>query len=137
VFTTKRLFSAPSQIQPAKHVIETSEAKNLAAHYYHCKWRQVLAYGNAGLVKLNCSGVIKVFAIRLCRETVSVEAVTWLLEMNATHKRALLQLTNELAVNCGTPFLIQSAEKPDLYRNFSKSLKMASNLLPKMGYWSS
>jgi len=46
-----------------------------------------------------------------------------------THKRALLQLTNELAVNCGT-FLIQSAhEKPDLYRNFSKSLKMASKIV--------
>jgi len=59
-----------------------------------------------------------------------VEAVTWLLEMNATRKRALLQLTNELAVvNCGTPFLIQSAhEKPDLYRN-CKSLKMASKIV--------
>ena len=51
-----------------------------------------------------------------------------------THKRALLQLINELAVHCGTPFLIQSTqEKSDLYRNFRKSLEIASKLVATQG----
>jgi len=49
-------------------------------------------------------------------------------------RRALLQLSNELAVQCGSPFLIRSPDgRDDLWREFRTRLNAAADILQKLG----
>lgn len=49
-------------------------------------------------------------------------------------RRALLQLSNELAVQCGSPFLIRPPDgKDDLWRAFRTRLNAAADILQKQG----
>lgn len=49
-------------------------------------------------------------------------------------RRALLQLSNQLAVRCGSPFLIQSPDSiNDLWREFRTRLNAAADILQKLG----
>ncbi|THF60379.1 ATP-binding protein [Pseudothauera rhizosphaerae] len=49
-------------------------------------------------------------------------------------RRALLQLSNELAVQCGSPFLIRPPDgKDDLWRAFRTRLDAAADILQKQG----
>ncbi len=134
VYDKEALLPSPSHVQPVKRVIETSEAKDLANTITTASSGKVLAHGNAGVGKTT---TVKALSKYLPSGSVVIVydcfgGGSYLVpgDERHTHKRALLQLTNELAVHCGTPFLIQSAhEKPDLYRNFRNSLKMASEIV--------
>jgi hypothetical protein len=142
VYDKEALLPAPSKVQPAKHIVKTSEAEGLANTITIASGGKVLAHGNAGVGKTTT-----VQALSKYLPSGSVVIVydcfgggfgggSYLVagDERHTHKRALLQLTNELAVHCGTPFLIQSAhEKSDLYRNFRKSLEMASKIVAAQG----
>jgi hypothetical protein len=134
VYDKEALLPAPSHVQPVKRVIETSEAKDLANTITTASCGKVLAHGNAGVGKTTTVQALSKYlpsgSLVIVYDCFGGGSYLVAGDERHTHKRALLQLTNELAVHCGTPFLIQSAhEKPDLYRNFRKSLEMASKIV--------
>lgn len=138
VYNKEALLPASSRIQLAKHVVETTEAKNLANTIIIASGSKVLAHGNAGVGKTTTvqalSKYLPLGSVVILYDCFGGGNYLIAGDERHTHKRALLQLTNELAVHCGTPFLIQSAhEKSDLYRNFRKSLDMASEIVADQG----
>ncbi|MCL1474433.1 hypothetical protein [Argonema antarcticum] len=137
VYNREALLPAPSHIQAVEYVIETNEAKKLA-DVITASGCKVLAHGNAGVGKTTTiQGLSKYLpsgSVVILYDCFAGGNYLVAGDERHTHKRALLHLTNELAVHCGTPFLIQSAQdKPDLYRNFRKSLEMASKIVAAQG----
>lgn len=132
------LFPAPSRLEAVKRPVSTPDAQNLASVLISANNRKVLAHGSAGIGKTT---TVQTLVHHLPRQSIVIIYDCYgggeykiFGEQRHTPQRAFLQLTNELAVYCGSPFLIQSAQNiPDLQRNFKKSVEMAARILAEQG----
>jgi len=132
------LFPAPGRVALPRRNVTTRDAQDLAASVVDAARRQVLAHGDAGvgktttvqqlrrhlppgsiLITYDCYGAGEYLDLHAERHSVS---------------RALLQISNELAVECGTPFLLTDARQPqDLLRDFTRRLDAASKIVGQSG----
>lgn len=132
------LFPAPSHLKLPENFIETSDARELAAAVSAAASGRVLAHGDAGVGKTT---TVQSLASHLPPGSVVITydcygGGSYLVmgEQRHTNSRAFMQLTNELAVRCGTPFLIRpSREKYDLQREFRRALGAASKIVAAQG----
>lgn len=132
------LFPAPSRLDAAKRLVTTLDAQNLADAIVSTSSRKVLAHGMAGIGKTT---TVQSLVDRLPPHSVVVIYDCYgggsykdFGEQRHTPQRALLQLSNELAVRCGSPFLVQLSQNiPDLQRHFTKSVEMAAKIVAEQG----
>lgn len=132
------LFPAPSHLKLPEDFIETSDARELAATVSAAASGRVLAHGDAGVGKTT---TVQSLAPHLPPGSVIVTYDCYgggnylvMGEQRHTNSRAFMQLTNELAVRCGTPFLIRpSREKYDLQREFRRALGAAAKIVAAQG----
>jgi hypothetical protein len=128
------LFPAPSRLEAVKRPVSTPDAQNLASVLISASNRKVLAHGSAGVGKTTTVQTLVHYlppqSIMIIYDCYGGGEYKIFGEQRHTPQRAFLQLTNELAVYCGSPFLIQSAQNiPDIQRNFKKSVEMAARIL--------
>lgn len=134
----ENLLPAPSHLQPTKHLIPTRDAEELAAMIMAAPTGQILAHGNAGVGKTTTVQSIinhlppgSVVIVYDCYGGGSYLVAG---EQRHTNHRAFLHLTNELAIHCGSPFLIRpSRDTADLQRDFRRSLDMATKVVAAQG----
>jgi hypothetical protein len=131
----ERLFPAPSHFQPLPRLIETSDITELA--------KKVISTGRAG--KIIAHGVLgsgKTTTVQELRRHLPVGSVvitydcfgggTYKIPGSQRHpqRRAFTQITNELAVHCGTPFLLKPAtDIVDLQWDFRRALESAAQIV--------
>lgn len=128
------LFPAPFQLLRPDPLIETADAGMLATTIAAATGGRVLAHGNAGIGKTT---TVQTLDRHLPSGSVIVTydcfgGGSYLEPGEQRHiqRRAFLQLTNELALHCGTPFLLRPAhETADLQRDFRKSLEAAAKIV--------
>ena len=132
------LFPAPSRLDTARRPVMTRDAQNLADAIVSASSRKVLAHGMAGIGKTTTVQSLfdrlpphSVVVIYDCYGGGSYKDFG---EQRHTPQRAFLQLSNELAVRCGSPFLVQLSQNiPDLQRHFTKSVEMAAKIVAEQG----
>ena len=132
------LFPAPPQLDTARRPVMTRDAQNLADAIVSASSRKVLAHGMAGIGKTT---TVQSLADRLPPHSVVIIYDCYgggsykdFGEQRHTPQRALLQLSNELALRCGSPFLVQLAQNiPDLQRHFTRSVEMAAKIVAEQG----
>lgn len=127
------LFPAPPQLLPPSNLIETNDARGLSVLIASSEQR-ILAHGNAGVGKTT---TVQALASHLPEGSIVITydcfgGGSYLEpgEQRHVERRAFLQMTNELALECGTPFLLQPAHEPaDLQRTFRRSLESAARII--------
>ncbi|MGA9768583.1 MAG: hypothetical protein WBV94_06060 [Blastocatellia bacterium] len=132
------LFPAPSHLKLPEKFIGTSDARELAAAVFTAASGRVLAHGDAGVGKTT---TVQSLAPHLPPGSVVITYDCYgggnylvMGEQRHTNSRAFMQLTNELAIRCGTPFLIRpSREKYDLQREFRRTLGAAAKIVSAQG----
>jgi hypothetical protein len=133
-----QLFPEPSRLQPLAAVIPTEEASQLAAALLTVPGGRLLAHGDAGVGKTttvqqlaahlppgsvvltyDCYGAGEYFSLNTGRHTLP---------------RALLQLSNELAVRTGLPLLTAAPPDPlDFIVHFTGRLAAAAGVVDAAG----
>jgi hypothetical protein len=132
------LFPAPSRLEAVKRPVSTPDAQNLASVLISANNHKVLAHGSAGVGKTTTVQTLVHYlppqSIVIIYDCYGGGEYKIFGEQRHTPQRAFLQLTNELAVYCGSPFLIQAAQNiPDLQRDFKKAVEMAARILAEQG----
>lgn len=130
------LFPAPSQLAEATDLIKTQNARDVAAHINDAASGRILIHGTTGIGKTT--------TIQMVPESLPAGSVAIVYDCFAqgsyldpgsqrhSQRRALLELTNELAVRTGTPFLIKPPEDiSDLQREFRIRLDAAAKVISK------
>lgn len=131
----ERLFPAPSHFQAIPRLIETSDIPRLA--------QTIINAGRAG--KIIAHGVLgtgKTTTVQELHPHLPAGSIvitydcfgggTYKIPGSQRHpqRRAFTQITNELAVQCGTPFLLRPAhEIADLQLDFRRSLESAARIV--------
>ncbi|HEY6807075.1 MAG TPA: hypothetical protein VI306_26085 [Pyrinomonadaceae bacterium] len=131
----ERLFPAPSHFQPISRLVETSDIPGLA--------QTIINDGGAG--KIIAHGVLGTGKTTTVQElhphlppgsiVITYDCFgggTYKIPGSQRHpqRRAFTQITNQLAVQCGTPFLLRSAhEIDDLQLDFRRSLESAARIV--------
>jgi hypothetical protein len=131
----ERLFPAPSHFQPISRLIETSDITRLA--------QTIINAGRSG--KIIAHGVLgtgKTTTVQELRPHLPPGSIvitydcfgggTYKIPGSQRHpqRRTFTQITNELAVQCGTPFLLRPAhEVADLQLDFRHSLESAARIV--------
>lgn len=128
------LFPAPNQLRRPDPLLETPDAASLAATLLAQTASRVLAHGNAGVGKTTAvqamEGHLPDGSVVVTFDCFGGASYLEFGEQRHTQGRAFLQITNELALRCGIPFLIRPAhETADLQRDFSKSLQAAAAIV--------
>jgi hypothetical protein len=132
------LFPAPSRLDTARRPVMTRDAQNLADTIVSASSRKVLAHGMAGIGKTT---TVQSLVARLPPHSVVIIYDCYggggykdFGEQRHTPQRAFLQLSNELAIRCGSPFLVQLFQNiPDLQRHFTRSVEMAAKIVAEQG----
>jgi hypothetical protein len=132
------LFPSPSHLKLPENFIKTRDARELAAVLATTVNGRVLAHGDAGVGKTT---TVQTLAPHLPPGSVVITYDCYgggnylvMGEQRHTNSRAFMQLTNELAIRCGTPFLIRpSREKYDLQREFRRALGAAAQIVAAQG----
>lgn len=133
------LFPAPPALKPTPREIETAEAQSLAAVVAgESEGRKILAHGDAGVGKTT---TVQAMQAHLPEGSVTViydcyGGGQYLVagEQRHTNGRAFQQLINELAIRCGTPFLVRvDGEVSDIQRRFSRTLAAAAEAIEADG----
>jgi hypothetical protein len=131
----ENLFPAPAHFQTVTYLIETPDAVDLAKTIVSSKQgRKILAHGNAGAGKTttvqHVAQQLPPGSIVLTYDCFGGGDYKVPGSQRHTQSRAFLQLTNEMAVHCGTPFLLRPAhETADLQRDFRRALDVASRIV--------
>ena len=139
VGSEEALFPAPSDFRITPRRIETAEAPVLAAVVVEeAERRRILAHGDAGVGKTT--------TVQAMQEHLPAGSVTVLYdcygggdylvagEQRHTNTRAFQQLINELAIRCGTPFLVRTdGEVSDIHRRYSRALDAAAKIVGEEG----
>lgn len=135
VSNRENLFPAPAEFQSIARLIETRDAPELAQTIINTGGGgKIIAHGTAGLGKTT--------TVQELHRHLPLDSVVLTYDcfggggykipggQRHTQSRAFRQLTNELAVHCGTPFLLRPAhEVADLQRDFRRSLEMAARVV--------
>lgn len=133
------LFPAPPALKPTPREIQTAEARSLAAVVAgESEGRKILAHGDAGVGKTT---TVQAMQAHLPEGSVVIiydcyGGGQYLVagEQRHTNGRAFQQLINELAVSCGTPFLVHmDGEVSDIQRRFSRTLNAAAKIVEAEG----
>ena len=127
------LFPAPSKLLPPVNLIKTNDARGLAALIASSD-QHILAHGNAGVGKTTTVQTLRSHlpegSVVIAYDCFGGGSYLEPGEQRHIERRAFLQMTNELALECGTPFLLQPAhEAADLQRNFRRSLEAAARIV--------
>ena len=130
------LFPAPAAFNPPENPVPVGEARALADVIVGAGGAPVVAHGPAGVGKTTTTLQV---ADHLPEgsEMVVYDCYGDGSYLNAgaerhTPRRALTQLTNELAVRFGTPLLLERGlDRPDLYQRFLDALDRAGRLVPE------
>ncbi|MBH3344162.1 ATP-binding protein [Pseudomonas parafulva] len=132
------LFPAPSRFEKPSFVIATPDANRVVQSLQAAPERSLLAHGAGGVGKTTTALSLPEYWDR----------ARWVFydcfgggtykdspgDERHSPKRALLQLCNELAITCGTPFLVRPpAEVHDLWREFRNRLAGAASILEAQG----
>lgn len=130
------LFPAPARFTPPDDPILVGEAAALADQIVGAGRAPVIAHGPAGVGKTTTLLQVR----RHLPEESEVIAYDSFGEGSYldpgserhTPRRALVQLTNELAARFGTPFLLErDLDRPDLFQRFRDALGRAGQLVPE------
>ena len=134
VSNRENLFPVPPRFEQIPTLISTPDAQGLASVIAGAETNKLVAHGRLGTGKTT--------TVQQLRSQLPVGSVVVLYdcfgggsykipgEQRHPQKRAFRQLTNELALNCGTPFLVKgSQEIADLQRDFTRSLEMAAKVV--------
>jgi hypothetical protein len=132
------LFPAPSHLKLPENFVETSDARELAAAITAAASGRVLAHGDAGVGKTTTVQSLAPYlppgSVIITYDCYGGGNYLVMGEQRHTNSRAFMQLTNELAIRCGTPFLIRpSREKYDLQREFRRALGAAAKIVAAQG----
>jgi hypothetical protein len=132
------LFPAPPRFERLSNPISTPDASRILKALRASPSRSLLAHGAGGVGKtstvlslpghwpLGCWVFYDCFGGGTYKDSPGDE--------RHSARRALLQLSNELAVQCGSPFLIRPPDGiHDLWREFRARLNAAADILQKMG----
>jgi hypothetical protein len=134
VSNRENLFPAPPHFEQLSKPIPTVDASHLAKLIAGATSNAVVAHGAAGTGKTT--------TIQQLKEHLPAGSELILYdcfgggsykipgEQRHLQRRAFRQLTNELALTCGTPFLVKPADDiPDLQKDFTRSLDMAAKVV--------
>jgi hypothetical protein len=132
------LFPSPANVALPRRHIPTDDARSLAVSVIQAAGRQVLAHGNAGVGKTT---TVQQMCDHLPPGSVLISYDCYgagsYLDLHAERHsvgRALLQISNDLAVECGTPFLLPDPRRPqDLLRDFARRLEAAAKIVEQAG----
>lgn len=130
------VFPAPSRFTPPENPIPVGEAGSLADALLKAGGVPVIAHGPAGVGKTTTTLQVESH-LPPGSEMVVYDCYgegSYLDPGSERHtpRRALTQLTNELAARFGTPFLLERGlDRPDLYRRFLDALDRAGRLVPE------
>lgn len=133
------LFPAPPALKPVPREIQTAEARSLAVVVAgESERRQVLAHGDAGVGKTTTLQVMQAHlpegSVVMIYDCYGGGQYLVAGEQRHTNGRAFQQLINELAVSCGTPFLVRvDGEVSDIQRRFSRTLDAAAKIVEAEG----
>lgn len=132
------LFPAPPRFEKLEKPISTDDSRRVAKAIEETSTRQVVIHGDAGVGKTTTG--------QLMREHLPSESVLIAFDcfgsgdyLNAgaqrhTVRRALRQLINDLALECGTPFLVvDQMDIPDLERYFVSAWHHAASAVGARG----
>jgi len=132
------LFPAPPRFEHLSNLISTPDAGSILEALLASPYRSVLAHGASGVGKT--STVLSLPGHWPAGHWVFYDCFGGGTYKNSpgderhSTRRALLQLSNELAVRCGSPFLIRPPESiHDLWREFRSRLDAAAGILQKQG----
>lgn len=132
------IFPAPSRFEKTSHLIPTSDAGEIVQKLRAAPLRNLLAHGAGGVGKTTT-------VLSLPQHWGNARWVFYDCFGGGTYKdspgderhsprRALLQLSNQLAVVCGSPFMIRPpTEMHDLWREFRSRLNGAASILQNLG----
>lgn len=131
------LFPAQSHLRSPDRVIQTGDARKLA-EILESETKPVLAHGDAGVGKTTTVGSLvahlPVGSVVIIYDCYGGGNYLVAGEQRHTNNRAFMQLTNEMALRCGTPFLVQPArERYDLHREFRRALDSAAKIVAADG----
>ncbi len=132
------LFPAPSRLEAVRRPVTNLAAQNLADAIVSASSRKVLAHGMAGIGKTT---TVQSLVDRLPPHSVAIVYDCYgegeykiSLKQRHTPQRAFLQLSNELAIRCGSPFLVQLPQSiSDIQRHFMRSVEMAAKIVAEQG----
>lgn len=132
------LFPSPARFSPVPSFIPTPDARELARTVQQATSRRIMAHGDAGVGKTTTVQALKdhlpAGSTVILYDCFGGGSYLDMGEQRHTHKRALRQLINELALYCDAPFLVQAdQEVPDLQRRLSRALAYASKLVAAEG----
>ncbi len=131
----ERLFPAAPHFQPVAKLIETSDVAGLAQTILNAgQGRKIIAHGAAGLGKTT---TVQELHRHLPAGSVVLTydcfgGGNYKVPGGQRHpqRRAFTQLTNEMAVQCGTPILLKPAhEIADLQQDFGRALQRAAKIV--------
>lgn len=138
VHSEEALFPAPTRFVPLPEPIPTSDQRGLAEAVSRCSGGKLLAHGGAGIGKTT---TVRTFDAHLPPGSVVVsydcygegDYLKWGGQRH-THARALVQIINELAVQCGTPFLVRPPSSvSELQRFFQRTVEAATAIVTAGG----
>lgn len=132
------LFPSPARFSPVSRLLPTRDARELAHALRQATSRKIMAHGDAGVGKTTTVQALRDHlppgSTVILYDCFGGGSYLDMGEQRHTHKRALRQLINELALYCDAPFLVQAdQEVPDLQRRFSRALAYASELVAAEG----
>lgn len=134
VSNRENLFPVPPHFEQISTLIYTPDAKGLADVIAGAAAKNIVAHGRMGTGKTTTVQQLKrqlpVGSVVVLYDCFGGGSYKIPGEQRHPQRRAFRQLTNELALNCGTPFLVKgSQEIADLQRDFTRSLEMAAKVV--------
>lgn len=132
------LFPSPSKISAVGRLVVSSNAQELASTLLRAPNRQVLAHGDAGVGKTTTVSSLPQHLPP--QSTVIVYDCfgggEYLATGEARHtpQRFIRQVVNELAIQCGTPFLLRLPQDlEELWRYFRRTIDAAATIVGEQG----
>lgn len=132
--SVKELFPAPSSIEVCKHYLERNCYTTLKNHILHSSCQKFYLHAGAGYGK---STFVSHFIQDLPEGSVTITfdcfgGGSYLNPSDRRHKHqwGILQISNNLATQAGTPFLLMRNEAPEVYlRELQKRLQQAIHII--------
>jgi hypothetical protein len=132
------LFPAPPRLDVVRRPVTAIDVQNLADTIVSSSSRKVLAHGMTGIGKTT---TVQSLVYQLPPHSVVIIYDCYgegeykiSLKQRHTPQRAFLQLSNELAIQCGSPFLVQLPQSiSDIQRHFMRSVEMAAKTVAEQG----
>jgi hypothetical protein len=138
VHSEEALFPAPPRFAATSSIIPTHDQSALAAALVDAAGGRLLAHGDAGVGKTTTTSTLPQ-ALPPNSVVITYDCygggdyLNWGGQRH-THERALVQIANELAVRCGTPFLIRPPTGvAELQRVFQRTVEAAATIVAEEG----